>query len=202
MAINRDISDLPTPAQEGDPPRRPRIVTRLAEKWVEQFGNEFADVAIPEAGPYRMSWASTRCDRALQYKLAGVEMSNPPDLGSVYRMNIGTMLHRAFQGVMADTFGDDWEDEIVVDLRPLGIPGSGRIDGAQHLDVGWVPVELKSINGFGFKMAATTRSRTHRKDHGRVTACSWRSPSWRSTHRTACSATCRWRTSARTRTNG
>lgn len=160
MPVARDLSDLPSGStQEGRPPRRPRVVTKLAEVWAANFGNENAEHAIPEAGPYRGSWASKRCDRQLQYGLDKTPKSNPPDLAGIYRMNIGTMVHEKFQQYMEEAMGGGWESERVVDLNLVGIPGSMRVDGVQNVtiddDERVVPVELKTINGFGFKTHAT-----------------------------------------------
>lgn len=157
MPIRHDLSALSTGEQiDADPPRRPKIVHLLAERWVEQFGNKYAEASIPDAGPYRASMASSRCDRQLEYALRGTDKSNPPGLADIYRMNLGTTVHDLFETQMDEQFPDSWESEVTLDLRDIGIPGSQRIDGIKTLDNGdRIPFELKTQGGFGFKMCAT-----------------------------------------------
>jgi hypothetical protein len=160
MPINRDLSDLPSSSGYGDPPRAvPRLVTKLAEAWHAQLTDEFAHGAIPEL-PYRGSDSGKRCDRQLQYSLSKLPDTDPNDIASVWRMNIGTMVHEAIQRIFPAAFDGDGttvEVERVLDLREIGIPGSQRVDMVLTNAEGVVvPLELKTINGFGFKKMATT----------------------------------------------
>lgn len=160
MPITNDLSDLPFQRGSGDPPRAvPRLVTKLAEAWHAQLVDGFAHGAIPEL-PYRGSDSSKRCDRQLQYALQKLPDSDPNDIASIWRMNTGTMVHEALQSVFPAAFAGDGttvEVEKVLDLREIGIPGSQRVDVVlTSADGVSVPLELKTVNGFGFKKMATS----------------------------------------------
>lgn len=160
MAINPGIMDLPRADRpEGNKPAANNFVAEaVAQSWYERIESEQARgdlaLAIPEAGPYRGSYASKRCDRALQYALQGKEESNPPTLADAWRFGIGHTVHEMLQTIAADLFPDA-ENEVVIDLRPAGIPGSAHADIVMTHDGHKTLVEIKSINGFGFKMSAT-----------------------------------------------
>lgn len=89
--------------------------------------------------------------------------TNPPGVADSYRMGLGTMVHEGLEPAIADAF-DGMALEQKIDLRP-------EIDGTAIADVvhvqkdrisertgkPWVTVvSIKTMNGFGFKMAATT----------------------------------------------
>jgi hypothetical protein len=161
MPINNDLSNLPrTGGEQGALPSRNNfVVERLAQAWYDAYLDEYKP-AIPEAGPFTGSMAGSRCDRALHYKIAGVDPSNPPGIADVWRMNIGQMVHEAVQAVTTEVFKDheDFDDpaaEVVVDYRPIGVPGSAHLDYSFRYKRKLTAVELKTINGFGFKMIAT-----------------------------------------------
>lgn len=165
--IKTDIGDLPAaPRNEGNPPSpNPKFVTQLAEAWYADLvsnnghGHDLdLTRAIPEAGPYRGSYASKRCDRDLYYALSGVEQSDPPGVADQWRFAIGHMVHDGIQKVMNRVHDGKVLVENDVDLNPAGIPGSAHADLIVLDDDGAevCVVEYKTINGFGFKMAATT----------------------------------------------
>lgn len=152
MPINRDLSGVPRRTEAGLPPsKHPFAVTALAEKFYEQYVNTGAALAIPEAGNYRASYTSKRCDRQLYYALAGVEPSNPVTIADIWRFALGELVHTALQSARGAAHPEALH-EPHVDLRPLGIDGSGHVD---VLD-GDLLIELKSINGFSFKMTSTS----------------------------------------------
>ena len=160
--IKRNLQDLPAAApSEGTPPSaNPKFVTELAEAWYAELlaGGVDLDLAIPEAGPYRASWAGKRCDRALFYALRGDDESNPPGVADQWRFAIGHMVHEGIQKVMHKMRDGKVLVEENVDLNPAGIPGSAHADLIVLDDDGneVCVVEYKTINGFGFKMAATS----------------------------------------------
>lgn len=74
--------DLPraVPQDDNYPTRDPKYVNVLARLWEKGYDDEEGfgrERAIPEAGPYRGSLASVRCDRQLHYSLTQV----PCDMG-------------------------------------------------------------------------------------------------------------------------
>jgi hypothetical protein len=163
MPIKTDRSDLPYPERNmGTPPdRSPMIVPIVAQRWYDTYladGNDTKAHALP-GRRFRASWAGKRCDRSLQYALQGVPASNPPSLADHWRFGIGTMVHEIVQTTLPGAFPNS-DIELPVDLRPIGIDGSASTDIVLYTDESKTQaklvVELKSINGFGFKNAATT----------------------------------------------
>lgn len=152
--------NLPRPeANAGEPPTdKPEFVSALAEAWFAKAtaaGLDYAS-AIPEL-PYRASYASKRCDRQLHYAIAGVPESNPASIADHWRMEIGSMVHAQLADIIP-TIHPRSKHEVEVDLRPIGIPGSAHADLVTYDEDGAVDavVEFKTINGFGWKMAATS----------------------------------------------
>lgn len=172
MTIRRNLSDLPAAQRdEGNPPNaNPKFVTQLAEAWYQSLldhdeGSPIpADHPIRDVGPYRASYSSKRCDRQLMYALRGDDKTNPPTIADQWRFSIGHMVHAGIQKVMDQVHGGNVLVEELVDLTPAGIPGFGLADliVLEEQDHGASApaevcvVEYKTINGFGFKMAATT----------------------------------------------
>lgn len=160
MPINRSIADLPRADRpDGNPPSVNNFVAEaIADSWFAAYlerGEDQKGLAIPEAGPYRGSMASKRCDRALYYGLADTPPSNPPGQADMWRMGLGSTVHLMLQDI-ADQLFPDAENEVKIDLRKIGIPGSSHADIVMTHNGKRTLVELKSINGFGFKMIATT----------------------------------------------
>lgn len=160
MPINPSIMDLPRSNRpEGNPPSRNNFVAEaVAQRWYERSESENARgdlaLAIPEAGPYRASFASKRCDRALWYALTKTKASNPPGLADAWRFGMGHTVHEMLQKIVAELF-EGAEVEKVIDLRAIDIPGSAHADLVINYEGERTLIEIKSINGFGFKMSAT-----------------------------------------------
>lgn len=160
MPINKSIADLPRSTDfGGSPPSENNFVAEaVAEKWYDKYLEDGRDTlarAMPEAGPYRGSFASKRCDRALWYGLNDVPYSNPHTLADAWTFGLGHTVHEMLQDVLGDLF-EGAEAEVEVDLNAIGIPGSSRMDMVLDYKGKKTAVEIKSINGFGFKMASTT----------------------------------------------
>jgi hypothetical protein len=163
MALKRDHSDLPpdlTPP--GFPPDEvPRYGMRLAQAWADRDipDGELA-FAIPDTR-WRLSWAG-KCARDLGYWLKGETPSNPMSIADHWRTGLGKMVHSALQGYFTEAYPGA-EVEHVVDLRDLSEPlnGSGHIDIYVVKPSEAIPkttvIEVKTINGFGFKRAIGAR---------------------------------------------
>lgn len=158
----KDLSHLPrmepsssTSPAGFHPVDEPRIVNQLIASWdTARIHDDNLPVAIPEAGPLRASWAGM-CSRQIWYRLAGTEESNPNDMSSYWRMWLGTAIHDFIQAVTKESFPQALIEE-PVNLNQLGMNGSSHVDMIQFDDDGVAEViEIKSINGFGFKKAAT-----------------------------------------------
>lgn len=165
MPIKKSIEDLPRSNHEQlgtKPSAHPFIGEALANRLLEtEDENHPKDLAlaIPEAGAFRASYASKRCNRALWYALTDTPKSNPPDAASFWQFKLGHTVHDLVQEIAPDLFPDgDVEIEPAIDLRPIGVEGSAHADMVMTYKGKRVLVEMKSINGFGFKRAATTFS--------------------------------------------
>ena len=159
MPIKKDLSDLPKgDRREGKlPDARPRFTGPIAEAWYEKW-KETSDLAFAVEGTrIRHSWAG-KCARELGYRLTDTEESNPIDIASAWTFTIGHMVH------------DKWQEFLQLVFPNAQIEVKGvieEIDSSCHVDAVvtfeiegklWkVALELKSINGFGFKMAIGAR---------------------------------------------
>jgi len=155
MPINRSIEDLPRATPEGGrpPSKNHWLATGIAEKWAELNPDEHLDHALPEAGPWRASYAAVRCDRALWYRMRGIEAANPPGLAAIWRMAQGTLVHDSIQGIV-DEIWPGAEIELVVDLNVIGIPGSAHADIVIQHQGKRIVVEMKTVGGFQFKQSS------------------------------------------------
>lgn len=158
MPIKKDLSNVPTAAvEEGNPPiADPIYAPLLAQRWAQEaMAEEEREFAIPGTR-IRMSW-SGKCARELGYLINKVEPSNPFDEATYWTFAMGSHVHEVFQAYMTEIFPNA-EIEVKVDMRPSGLDASGHID---MIDVNGnkkrIAVEVKSINGFGFKMAVGAR---------------------------------------------
>lgn len=162
MPIHRDRSDLPRPADLAacPPVPTPEILGPLLHGWFDQYladGNATRAKAIPGT-MFRASWAGARCDRALYYRMSDTPESEPLTIADAWRFNLGNAVHLYLQEMLPTLFPHS-DVEVPVDLRPLGVDGSATVDIVTYTDDSRssvdAVVEIKSINGFGFKKCAT-----------------------------------------------
>lgn len=158
MPIYGDIQNLPRDKGEDGFPRSKNnfVAVKLAEAWFkdhQQSGEMEYAPAMPER-PYRASFASKRCLRALQYAMAKMPETEPITITSAWTMGLGNMVHDRLQNVITETF--DAEAETVVDLAKIGINGSGHADLVITHNGEPVLVELKTTGGFAFKAMASS----------------------------------------------
>lgn len=160
MPINKDLSDLPQRGNRGmAPSTNPFIVEHLAAAWEKWYDVEHGhrDHAIPEAGPYRASMASMRCDRQLYYAMSKTPETDPTSTAGKFTLWLGQLVHQALQPIIVEAFPMS-EAEVKHDLRTIGIPGSGHSDVeiiAPLSDGENVMAEIKTTGGFSYKMMAT-----------------------------------------------
>jgi hypothetical protein len=160
MPINKDLSELPAADRAvGVPPAADNYVAEaLANRWFANYlasGQDAKARALPEL-PYRASYASKRCDRQLYYALSDTPESEPLTPASAWTMGLGTMVHDHLQRVIQEMWPNA-ECEPTIDLRPLGIPGSGHADiVVTESDGSKTLIEVKTTGGFSFKMMATS----------------------------------------------
>lgn len=179
MNIKRDLSDLPTAdppppeRQVGHPPvSDPTIGPRLANEWFERrTHDDNLPRAIPDAGPFRGSDAG-KCNRQLWYRLMEYEKTEPFTVADHWRMDLGSMVHEALQeSIEQATPGAI--NELELDLNSIGIPGSMHMDILNPVDeivetgpqdevldeTVYEAVEIKTVNGWGYKQMATNYSK-------------------------------------------
>lgn len=111
------------------------MVNVLADAWFAKYLADDIDNK-PHAIPgrrFRLSSVAHRCDRQLWFGMTRTTKSNPPGVASAWRMGLGAMVHEKLGDVVA-TLGNGWRSEIVVDLRSIGIDGSGSIDLVRFVD--------------------------------------------------------------------
>ncbi len=134
----------------------PEYASAVAMGWYQQYlraGKDELAMAV-EGAQYRASWAHS-CLRELQYKITKVEETDPASVADAWRFDVGHAVHDMVQDGIEAAFPNA-KREVKVDLRTLGIPGAAHLDLLVEDDDGIrTAVEIKSINGFGFKMAAT-----------------------------------------------
>lgn len=161
MPIVKDHSTIPFPqrAEDRSPVKNPIVVPVLAEKWLAKYqaDNELEKPKAIADRRFRASWASKRCDRSLGYALTDTPVSEPLTLADYWRFGLGTMVHEYVQEAFTDLF-PGVRSEVAVDLKEIGLDGAATVDmvlpAATPADRPIV-VEIKTINGFGFKKAAT-----------------------------------------------
>ena len=159
MPIHGDIQSLPRDKGEDGVPRSKNnfVAVKLAEAWFadhQRSGEMEYAPAMPER-PYRASFASKRCARALQYAMAKVPETEPVTIASAWTMGLGNMVHDRLQNVVTELFPDA-EAETTVDLATIGINGSGHADLVLTHNGERVLVELKTTGGFSFKKMASS----------------------------------------------
>jgi hypothetical protein len=161
MPIIRDHSNLPlrTSGADRSPVKNPVVVPVLAQRWFDKYQGD-GELSRPKAiaeRRFRASWAGKRCDRSLAYALTAKPDSEPSTLADYWRFGLGTMVHEYLQDAFTDLF-PGVGCEVPVDLESIGLNGSATVDMVipPHAkgDRATV-VEIKTINGFGFKKSAT-----------------------------------------------
>lgn len=164
MTIERNLRELLSePSASNAPDPDPWLARKIFTQWLaDKEANEEPHVRSSTA-PF---WASdgATCARKLSYSLlerAGLaEKSNPPTVADIWRFYLGNLVHDAMQGAMPD---DDHEVRaVLVDDDGVDLV-SCRADSVIDLfengggpPIGKAAVEMKSINGFGFKTTTTT----------------------------------------------
>lgn len=172
MPIREDHSELPRSGQQRDdhaPDDHPRFAVRLAHAWADRHVDESDRPFAIEGSKVRGSWAG-KCVRDLGYRIAGLEETDPPDLAGYWRMSLGQILHEQIQEVLSEAFPMASIEHVVSFLDGAG---SGHADvflalgdNGVNYDTKYLApdhparrilIEVKSINGFGFKRAVGAR---------------------------------------------
>jgi hypothetical protein len=157
----KDLSSLPIAEQHAEPPaKKPVFGPLLAQAWADQFVNtEEHPVDLPMAGPsarIRHSWAGM-CARRIGYSMLEVEPSNPLQLSDHWRFGLGHAVHDAWQKALCVAL-PGYEIEVKVFLEDGLLAGHcDAVGPAPKKPEDLVTLELKTINGYGFKKAVGAR---------------------------------------------
>ena len=131
-------------------PEHRMFVHRIAEAWAE--GNEAP--SQPEGTLWRGSWAGM-CARKVAYMTLDEERTDPPTTADYWRMGLGSVVHELLEPAIQRWLDDDKSVTVEEEMSvKLGEYGNGHIDMVLNTADGRkVVLELKTINGFGYKMS-------------------------------------------------
>ncbi|NBP70631.1 MAG: hypothetical protein EBR30_22125 [Cytophagia bacterium] len=167
MPIKKNLGDLPV-ASTGNgvrPDADPFIGRAIAQAWLDQNYQESKAHAV-EGSRFRFSMAGS-CGRQLQFYIADAEVTNPPDAADAWRMGLGTMVHTAIQEYFERSMVNNMFDCNYYTVEMETKTSLPEISGSGHVDMFFtlydkdekpyrkIVVEIKTLNGFGFKVAAT-----------------------------------------------
>lgn len=151
-----DLSDLPRPARTTDdgwaPDPAPRFVHLLADQWQRDNTERGPKQRAHSDARFRHSDAG-KCARAVALAALNVPPSDPMDLTGVWNTSLGTLVHDAWQAVIADRYPDA---QIEPKVQTINGEGAGHID-AVFPDGTTIAFELKTCGGFAYKMAVGER---------------------------------------------
>ena len=156
--VKQDLSHLQSVRSNSYAPvAQPEFVSAVANAWYDEYietGGAYRAKAIADL-PYRGSNTALRCDRQLYFAMTGEERPLP-SIADAYRMSLGTLVHAGLEPAIKKAFKNA-RFEVPIDLRPIGVPGSANADIVTYHDDGRCDavVEVKTVNGFGFKSMAT-----------------------------------------------
>lgn len=169
MALMNDLSHLPRPAKTNAdgwaPDPEPRFVHLLAEQWQAEDEAAGPKPRAFEDARFRHSDAGA-CARSIALSALNVPPSDPMDLTGVWNTRLGTLIHEAWQEVLRERYPDAL---IEPKVRSCDGEGAGHIDATITVEGGStddrgnddsphvIAFELKTIGGFGFKMAVGER---------------------------------------------
>lgn len=158
-----DLSQLPR-AERGNggnlPDPNPRFGPLIASAWYDAYLESERSAPAAVSTAYRHSYAFARCDRQLAYLLSGVERTDADTIADQYRMFLGQLGHEEWQAALGRTLdnvafevtvvseiGEGHADAVVYAGMTEGADGQREFYGVEEV------LELKTINGFGFKKA-------------------------------------------------
>jgi len=134
-----------------------RLATTDTRLFVHRIAEHWAQGSKAPSTPDNMRWRGSQagmCARMVAYQTLGVEKTDPPSTADYWRMGLGSVVHELLEPAVQAWLDTDEsvtiEEEISVQL---GEYGYGHIDLVLHTnDNKTIVLELKTINGFGYKM--------------------------------------------------
>ena len=124
---------------------------------LSHIGEEFAEgspaPSMPDEKIWRGSMAAS-CSRQIAYRITDTEISNPLTGADYWRFGLGTMVHNQLKPAIDRWLGkEDGVTAIEEAEVELGDYGYGHVDLTLKAGDKTIVVELKTINGTGFKKA-------------------------------------------------
>lgn len=126
---------------------------RLILNRIGQFFTGSEAPSLPDGTWWRGSWAGS-CTRKIAYDMKGVEQSNPPSPADYWRMGLGSIVHEHLHPALQHWLDTDKSVILHEELSTeIGSNGYGHVDLVMEVPVSdqKVVIELKTINGTGFK---------------------------------------------------
>lgn len=155
MTLKADHSKM----QQGNPPdETPRFGPLLAKAWAELDVDDHVKSRTDVEHYVRLGWGGA-CSRLLSYRLTDVPESDPTTLSGYWRMNLGKLVHEELQAALQLVFPKASIEHLVgADHDEIfGFPVSGRTDVFLVEDDRKIAIEVKTVNGFGYKKMVGAR---------------------------------------------
>lgn len=164
MPIKQTHDDLPKAAPVER--HRPAFGRRVQLPWIDgalqrwlAAQDQMERPHAVEDRAWRASWSATRCDRQLWYQMNRVAETEPMTIADRWRLNLGSIIGLQIAVHLMEELGEAGlivYPEVPTDLRHIGIDGSTFVEfvARDSEDVARHVIEIKSINGFGFKDVA------------------------------------------------
>lgn len=108
------------------------------------------------------------CARRIAYGISGYEETDPPDLASYWRFGLGSAVHDMWQPILKKVFPGA---EIEAICQSWDMLTSGHADALVVIDGRRIVIELKTINGFGFKQAVGARGPAEGPRYASIVQC-------------------------------
>jgi hypothetical protein len=136
----------------------------VLELWHDHQKQKRADEgpkATAAGTPFRCSDAGS-CIRKRGLAAVGAVESNEIAPTSLLAFEIGNSIHDTIQNAFAATEGFHFAAEVPIDLSPLDVSLSGHCDGIITMENSRkIVLEIKTMAGFGFKLAQSGPKREH-----------------------------------------
>ena len=134
------------------------FIHRIAEHWAQ--GSEAPST------PDDMRWRGSQagfCARKIAYDTLGLDKTDPPSTADYWRMGLGSVVHELLEPAVKAWLDTDDTVEIEEEVSvQLGEHGYGHVDLVLRTRTDpqqTIVLELKTINGFGYKMSVEKLSR-------------------------------------------
>jgi len=158
MPIRKELNSL---MDKLVPPVDPE--SRLILNRVGEFFTGSDAPSLPDEAKWRGSWAGS-CSRQIEYNMRGTDQSDPPSPADFWRMGLGSIVHEHLNPALEHWLDTDKSVVLHEELSAqIGPNGWGHVDMVLELPEQdqKVVIELKTINGTGFKKSIQGQGPRH-----------------------------------------